>query len=323
MPTVVCADAPMLDHDALRRTLDGVADLSVVDFRETTVVEACAGADALVTDVRTPVTGEDLRSLDLAVVARAGVGVDNVDVAAGAATGTVVTRVPDYCTDEVATHHLALLLSCVRGLPRYDRSVDAGEWDWRAVRGLRRLRGQTVGVLAFGPIARRFCELVSGFDLTLVVHDPFVDAETVAAHGAELLDYDALLARSDHLSVHAPATPETRGMVDADALAALPAHAVVVNTGRGAVIDEAALAAALDADEVAAAGLDVLGEEPPAAGNPLVGHEDVLITPHAAWHSVEARRDLTGTVGHDVRAVLAEGPDADLTGRVDPDAGWL
>jgi D-3-phosphoglycerate dehydrogenase len=200
--------------------------------------------------------------------------------------------------------------------------VEVGLLLWRARPSLATVAVAVV-VLAFGPIARRFCDLLAGFDLTLVVHDPFVDEGTVAAHGAELLDYDAVLARSDHLSVHAPATPATRGMVDADALATLPDHAVVVNTGRGAVIDEAALADALDAGEVAAAGLDVLREEPPGEGNPLVGRDDVVLTPHAAWYSVEARRDLTETVGRDVRAVLVDGRDADLAGRVDPDAEWV
>jgi D-3-phosphoglycerate dehydrogenase len=321
MTKVVCSDFPMFSPDHLQRVLDGVAEVVEVDFDETPVVEACADADGLVTDIHTPVTAADFAALDLAVVARGAVGLDNVDVAAAAEEGVVVTHVPDYCTDEVATHHLALLLDCVRGVARYDRAVRDGEWAWQAASPLHRLRDRTVGVLSFGPIARRFVDLLDGFDLSVLVHDPFVDAETVAEYGAESVDYEELLARSDYLSVHAPETEATRGMVDADALAALPDHAVVVNTGRGAVIDEAALLDALEADRVAAAALDVLREEPPGDDHPLVGREDVVVTPHAAWYSEEARHDVNETVARDVRAVLAG--EGDLVGRVDPEAAWL
>lgn len=324
MPRVVLSAFPMIDPETYREVLadavDEPVEVEVAEMGSTErLIEAAAGADAVVTDINTPVTEAALDAADVDVVVRSAVGVDNIDVVAAAERGVTVTRVPDYCTEEVATHSVSLLLACLRSLKPYDDAVAAGGWSWEAGVPTRRVSASTVGLLSFGPIAKRAAEQLSGFGADLVAYDPFVDAEEMADYGVEKVDFDALFDRADHVGVYAPLTDATRGIVDADALARLSEDSVVVNVSRGPVVDAEALLDALEADEVKAAGLDVLAEEPPE-DDPLVGRDDTVVTPHAAWYSEEARDDLNRSGAADVAAVLnGETPD----GRVDPDADWL
>jgi D-3-phosphoglycerate dehydrogenase len=259
------------------------------------------------------------RAENLRVVGRAGIGVDNVDVAAAAENDVVVTNVPDYAIEEVSTHALALLLACVRKIPLYDRRVESGTWNWEEGRPLHRLRGKTVGLLAYGAIARRFAEKLAGFDLEVIAHDPYVSSEAMAETGVESVDRETLLETSDVLSVHAPLTDETENLLDAAAFGVMPENAILINTGRGGVIDHEALDAALSAGSISAAGLDVFDPEPPGE-HPLLDREDVVMTPHTAWYSEESRRELSRTVAGDVLRVLnGEEPDSP----VDPESGWF
>ena len=324
MPRVVLSSFPMIDPETYREVLadavDEPVEIEVAELGSTEqLVEAAAGADAVVTDINTPVTEAALDALDLDVVVRSAVGVDNVDVAAAAERGVAVTRVPDYCTDEVATHSVTLLLSCLRSLKPYDDAVASGEWSWEAGAPVRRVSASTVGLLSFGPIAERAAEQLSGFGADLVAYDPFVEADEMAAHDVEKVEFEALFDRADHVGVYAPLTDATRGIVDADALSRLSDDSVLVNVSRGPVVDADALLDALESDGIKAAGLDVLDEEPPE-DDPLVGRDDTVVTPHAAWYSEEARDDLNRSGAADVAAVLSgEIPD----GRVDPEADWL
>jgi len=318
MDRVVTSDDPMIDAAALRDQLD--AEVVVADGTET-LADAAVGADALVVDVNTPVDSALLAALeDLQVVARAGVGIENIDVAAAADHGVAVTNAPDYCTREVATHTVTLLLDCARGVAAYDRDTRAGNWGWERGRRVHRLRGRTLGLVSFGPIARRVREQLRGFDIDVVAYDPYVDAETMADADVEKVDLEALYARADYVSLHAPVTDDTRGMVDADALAAMGEETVLVNTGRGALVDEDALADALAEGTIAAAGLDVLRTEPPEADHPLLGLDNCVVTPHAAWYSVEARDELNATVADNVRAALDGETPANY---IDPETEWL
>ena len=324
MPRVVLSAFPMIDPETYREVLDDAVDEPVeVDVAELgsteSLIAAAEGADAVVTDINTPVTAEALDRLDLRVVVRSAVGVDNVDVAAAAERGVTVTRVPDYCTDEVAAHSVSLLLACLRSLKAYDDDVAAGGWSWETGRPVRRVSASTVGFVSFGPIAKRAAEQIAGFDADLVAYDPFVEAEEMAEYGVEKAEFDELFDRADHVGVYAPLTDATRGMVDADALGRLDADSVVVNVSRGPVVDADALLDALESGAIKGAGLDVLVEEPPEA-DPLVGREDTIVTPHAAWYSEEARDDLNRSGAADVAAALnGETPE----GRVEPDADWL
>ena len=324
MPKVVLSAFPMIDPETYRELLDSAVDepvdIEVAELGSTeNLIAAAADADAVVTDINTPVTAEALERLDLDLVVRSAVGVDNIDVAAAAANGVTVTRVPDYCTDEVATHSVSLLFAALRSLKRYDDAVVAGGWSWEDGRPVHRVSASTIGFVSFGPIARRAAEQIGGFGAELVAYDPFVEADEMAEYGVEKIEFDELFDRADHVGVYAPLTDATRGMVDADALDRLGEHSVLVNVSRGPVVDADALLDALEAGDIKGAGLDVLTEEPPE-DDPLVGRDDTIVTPHAAWYSEEARDDLNRSAAADVAAVFnGEVPD----GRVDPDADWL
>ncbi|RKD88120.1 C-terminal binding protein [Halopiger aswanensis] len=309
---IVVTDSPFIDAETFRNQLSSLEYelVSVPSGDERAVADAGTAAAAIVVDVNTPVSAETIAALEEAsVIARAGTGVDNIAVDAAADAGITVVNAPEYSTDEVATHALSLLLACRRQLGRYDREVADGEWNWLPERPYPRVRGSTLGVVSFGTIARRLVDLAAGFDLEVLAYDPYVDPAVADEYGVELVSFDELLARSDAVTIHAPLTDETRGLFDADAFAALPDHAVVVNVGRGGIVDEAALATALENGEIAGAGLDVMAEEPPSpSDSPLLDRDDVLLTPHAAWYSADSHAELNETVAADVRRVLQGQP---------------
>jgi len=294
--------------------LDGLADelatrvddSVTVDRRVVTeadeLVAAAADADALVVGAATPVTESAVSALSPDVIVRAGVGVDNIDVDAAESAGVAVANAPDYCTQEVGEHALALLLAAARRLSTYDRRTRRGDWEWSEPPAPPRLAAATLGFVGFGAIARSVADAAVPLVDEAVAYDPYVDAAVADEYGVDTRGFEAVCARADLLAVFAPLTEETRGLVDGDALARLPEGAVVVNVGRGPVVDDDALAAALENGPVSAAGLDVLPVEPPA-DSPLVGREDTLVTPHSGWYSAAARRDLLASVAEAVAAV--------------------
>ena len=311
VPTIVVTD---YDYPDLSIERELAADAGV-DLRAAAaetpaeVAEAGRGADALLVQFA-PVTAEVFAELDgLAAVGRYGIGLDNVDVAAATDHGVAVVHHPSYSVDEVSTHAVALLLSCLRNVVGYDDDVKGGGWDWKVGQPLHRLSGRTLGLAGFGQIPRRVAAKASAFGLDVVAYDPYVSAEAVAEGGAEKVPFEELLERSDAVSVHTPLTDETRGLFDADAFASMRESAVLVNTSRGAVVDVDALADALDAGEIRMAALDVLPEEPPG-DSPLLDRDDVVLTPHVAWYSEESIAELRRGVTEDVLRVLrGESPE--------------
>jgi D-3-phosphoglycerate dehydrogenase len=239
------------------------------------------------------------------IIAHYGVGVDRVDVAAAARAGIYVTNVPTYGVDEVADHALTLLLACARKLPALQQVVHDGEWGVLSVRPIRRLRGRTLGVVGLGNVGSAVAARAGGFGLRVVACDPYVSDERFAAVAARRLDLDALLAASDLITLHVPLTEETRGMIGRTAFARMKPGTILVNTARGAVVDEAALLAALDAGMVAAAGLDVFAHEPLPANSPLRGNGRVVLTPHAAYFSEESIVDMQAGASLQVAETLA------------------
>ncbi len=320
---VVISDNKTVDPATQEEILEAAgAEIEILDAKtEQRVIEAVRGADGLIVDAATPVTARALAATDtLRVVGRAGIGVDNVDVAAAEDEEIVVVNVPDYCLDEVSTHAFALLLACVRSIAVYDRSTRDGEWDWQVGAPMRRLRGRTLGLAGFGGIARRLAAKVRGFGLEVIAHDPNVDATTMTDYDVEAVAFDGLVARSDYLSVHVPLYEATRGLFSTEEFAAMDDDAVLVNTARGPVVDEDALYAALTEGEIARAGLDVLTTEPPDPDHPLLSLDSTVVTPHTGWYSEESRRDLSRGVAGDVAAVLTgEEPRS----RVDPSTPWI
>lgn len=233
------------------------------------------------------------------------VGTDGVDAAAAAARGIVVTNVPTYCTVDVAEHAVMLLLAAWRKLPLAATVGRSGAWGLEPLRPIRRLRGSTVGLVGFGRIARETAARLAPFGVELLACDPAGDPEEAARLGVRLVELDELLARSHAVSIHVPLTPGTRGLLDASALALLTAGAVVVNVGRGGVVDEDALLDALERGAVGAAALDVLAAEPPETSHPLLHHERVTVTPHMAYYTEDSLRDLRTTVARNAALVLS------------------
>lgn len=225
-------------------------------------------------------------------VVRYGIGVDNIDTRAAEAAGIAVGRVPDYCIDEVADHSLALLLAVNRGIVELAGQTTVGGWDFRVAAPVRRLRGQILGLIGFGRIARALADRAAALGMRVVATDPGVADADVRAAGAHPLPLDELLACADVLSLHAPLTDETRGLIGRRELAMLPAGAIVLNTSRGGLVDEDALAEAVASGHLRGAGVDVLEHEPAAADHPLRSTPGVVLTPHAAWYSESAVVDL-------------------------------
>lgn len=308
--TIAVSNTPFIKEDVVSEQLS-VIDHELVPI-ETGDTDAIVEVDpdAVILDVNTGVTAELVAQLDnLEIVARAGTGFDNVDVEACQEAGIPVVNVPGYSTNEVSTHAFSLLLACRRTLVEYDRGVKNDEWNWMPNRTFPRFYGSTLGIVSFGTIARRIAELTEGFDLELVVYDPYVDQEVADEYDAEIVEFDELLERADAVTIHAPLTDETHHMFDAEAFETLADHAIVVNVGRGGIIDEDALYDALVEREIFGAGLDVLEVEPPT-GSKLLERDDVVLTPHAAWYSADSHQDLNETVSQDVlRALQGEEPE--------------
>jgi D-3-phosphoglycerate dehydrogenase len=215
----------------------------------------------------------------LRIVARHGVGVDEVDLAAAAAHGVLVTRAPGSNTHAVAEHALALLLALVKDLKPFGATVAGGGWRG-AVGQCRDVAGLRLGLVGCGAIGRRVAALAGVFGMTVAAFDPALGTDAPGIR--KFNDLLALAAASDILSMHCPLTPATAGMVGHGVLAAMPAGSFVVNTARGGVVDEAALLAALDSGHLAGAGLDVFATEPPALSDRLRDHPRILVTPHVA-----------------------------------------
>lgn len=228
----------------------------------------------------------------VAGIVRYGVGVDNIDTRAAAARGIVVERVPDYCIAEVAEHTLGLLLAVERGLVDLAADTRSGGWDFRRAGSVRRLATLRLGLVGFGAIGQAVASRAAPLVARIAAYDPGISKEQIEAAGVEPLELDPLLACSDVLSLHVPLTEATRGLVGARELALLPDEAVVLNTSRGGLLDEDALAAELRSGRLRGAGIDVLAHEPPAPDHPLRSAPGAVLTPHAAWYSGAAVVEL-------------------------------
>jgi D-3-phosphoglycerate dehydrogenase / 2-oxoglutarate reductase len=272
---------------------------------EADILDVARDADGvLVTYAKLP--GELLRQLQRCkVIGRFGLGVDNIDVKAAAALNITVTYVPDYCLREVSDHAMALVLALARKVPFSNSLVQQGRWEMPAVVPIRRLEGQVLGLVGLGNIPRRVVPKAKAFGFKVVAHDPFVSAASARELGVELVSFERLLEISDFISVHAPLTPQTRGLFNADAFGRMKKGAYIVNTARGPLLDEAALVAALDAGRLGGAALDVVASEPLSKDSPLLGRPNVIVTPHTAFYSVEALEELQTKCATDVARVLS------------------
>jgi D-3-phosphoglycerate dehydrogenase len=218
-------------------------------------------------------------------IVRTGSGTDNVPVDTATRLGVLVAHTPDMLTEAVSDHAIGLLFAVLRQIAVHDRAVRAGVWDRNRAWPRWHLRGRALGLVGFGRVPRLLARKLSGFELTVLAFDPLVSAELMAQHGARAASLDEVLSGSDVVSVHCPLTPQTRHLIDERALRLMRPTAVLINTARGPVVEEAALTRALTEGWIAAAGLDVLEQEPARPENSLLQLDNVVITPHIAGYS--------------------------------------
>jgi len=303
---VAVSDSVFPTLDPAREVLSAIgATLQVA--REPTsdaIVGVAAGADALLVTYAKITAGMIAKMSRCRIISRFGIGVDNVDIPAATSAGIVVTKVPDYCIDEVSDHAMALLLALVRKIPLANTQVHAGRWEMLAVVPIHRVRGSVLGLVGFGRIPQLVAPKAKAFGLRVMAFDPYVPAEVFARQGVESVDFARLLELSDFVSIHSPLLPETTNLFNRDAFRRMKPSAYLINTARGPIVDEAALAAALDAKQLAGAALDVMPQEPPV-GSPLVGRADVIITPHTSFYSEESLVELQVKAAEEVVRVLS------------------
>lgn len=306
--TVVIADNRYSAYDEEKAVLSEV-DAEVRIFPSQSPEEARAAfadADAILVNLF-PMTAEIIDGLPKCrVISRYGVGYDNVAVEAATRRGIWVTFVPDYCFEEVADHALALLLCCIRKVGYKDRMIRQGKWNVHRNQPAYRVEGKTLGILGYGNAAHTLLRKVSGLGFGRVLMcDPYVRASTIKAAGAVPVDLATLLMESEYISVHVPLTAETRHMIGRAELALVKPGAILVNTARGPVLDEAALADALREGRLGGAGLDVFETEPLPAESPLRDLDNVVFTDHAGWYSEESLVELKTKAARNAVAVLS------------------
>lgn len=289
---VVVTDQVFPSVDIERDLLAGIdADLMVASGSRADVLELARGADALL-NTYLRVDAEFISELtNCKLIARYGIGVDNIDLQGARSAGIAVTNVPDYSVEEVAAHTMTLLLMLLRRVPEALDTVGDGEWGIGRVRPIRRLSELSVGLVGYGRIARRVDRSLAALDITRVIFDPYLAADDRAQAGRDVRfvdDLAELLTSVDAVSLHCPLTPDTRGLIGPAELALLSPHAVLVNTSRGPLVDVAGLVDALGAGTIRAAALDVVDPEPPEDPAALAAVPGLLVTPHMAYYSESA-----------------------------------
>jgi len=304
---VVVTDDRHGSYDEEKQVLSQIdATLEVHDFKnDLEAVEVLRNADGVLVNLFPLGANVIARMTKCKVISRYGVGYDNVDVDAATRAGIQVTRVPDYCVEDVSDHALALLLGCVRKIAYKDRKIRSGRWNLDRDQPIYRIRGKVLGFVGFGAIARALKRKVSGLGLAKVlVYDPFLEPSSVKAEGAEQVTFDTLLRESDYISVHAPLSRETKGMLGEKEFSIMKKEVILINTSRGPIVNEDALIEALQSKRIAYAGLDVFEKEPLPEKSPLLKLDNVVLTDHSAWYSVEAMAELKTKAAQNIVEVL-------------------
>lgn len=283
---------------------------------ESDVLDLVRDADAILTTFA-PVTAKVVSSLTRCrVIARYGVGVDNVSVDEATRMGIYVCNVPDYCIDEVSDHALAMMLSLARRLPVLDRDVKGGNWDYRPFRPIRRIRGRTLGLLGLGRIARSLGTKAAALGMNLIAFDPYVQRGSQEEMDVRMVDFDQFLKESDFISIHCPLTSETRGLIGRDAIKKMKSDTILINAARGGIVDEEALVEAIAEGRIGGAGLDVLSKEPIGLDHPLLQFPNVILTPHVAFYSEDSTLELQKSAVDEVVRALTGQPQRSPVNRL-------
>lgn len=299
--------------DAVKVLEPAGLELRLVQCRtEEDLIAKCQDAFGLLVTYA-PITRHVLANLpQCRIVVRFGIGYDCVDVEGATELGVYAANVPSYCEEEVSDHALSLLLTCARKVVLLNNAVKDRVWDYKVATPIRPLRGSVLGLVAFGKIAQHLAAKVKPLGMEVIAYDPFIDPQVALDQGVELVDsLEEMAARADFLSVHAPLSRSTRHLVGEKVLARMKPTAIVINTARGPVIDEAALIRALQEKRIGGAGLDVVEQEPIAPDNPLLKMDNVVLTPHAAWYSTASIGLLQSLAAQEVvRVFQGEKPKA-------------
>jgi D-3-phosphoglycerate dehydrogenase len=303
---VVLTDYVWESLDVERKTLEGLADLVPLQTKKPEEFLAQAeDCDALLNTYAGPITAEVMARMGKCrIIARYGIGVDTIDLDAATRAGIIVTNNPTYCIEEVAEHTMALVLACARKVAVYDRLVRGGRWELPPGKPMFRLSDRTLGLVGFGNIARQVAVRAAAFGMRILFADPLLQDAQFDTPGTKMALHD-LLGESDFVSLHPPLTPETRKMINDDALSRMRSTAFLVNCSRGPIVDTDALVRALDAKKIAGCALDTTDPEPLPDPHPLRGRENVIITPHVAWYSEQALVGLQAGAPNEVRRVLS------------------
>ena len=298
---------PIADAGMERLRQVGHTVETAYDVEGEALFEAVADANALIVRSGTEVTAELLAAApDLQIVGRAGIGVDNIDIEAATEHGVVVANAPEGNVRAAAEHTVAMAFATARSIPQAHDRLKAGEWAKGEFLGTE-LRDKTLGIVGLGRVGQEVAKRLGGLGMELVAYDPYIGTERAEQLGAELADLDEVLDRASFLTIHTPLTPETEDLIGEDELAPLEGG-YVVNCARGGIIDEAALAEAVEDGVLAGAALDVFGEEPLPADSPLLDVEDVVVTPHLGASTEAAQENVATSTAEQVIAALAGEP---------------
>ena len=262
-------------------------------------------AEAIMT-TSTPFSQRVINKLEnCRVIVRCGIGVDTIDLAAATKKHIYVANTPGFYANEVADHAIALLLALSRKICLLNQLVRKGRYDFSRIQPVYRVDEKTVGLIGFGSIGRAIFEKMKGFHVQGLAYDPYVSGDSLTYSDLEMVELDQLLLESDFVSVCCPLTSETRGLLGEEQFKMMKRTAFVINTARGGIIDETALAKALCNGWIAGAGLDVLLDEPARKSNPLLESENVVVTPHVAWYSEESLRSMSREAAEEICRVFS------------------
>lgn len=301
--TVLVTDPIDGDDSIIAQTLKSLGFATLSPIPGQPWLDVAERADGLIVNLAVVDANAINRLSRCKIITRLGVGINNIDISSAKDRNIVVTNVPDYCRHEVSEHALGLMLALVRKLVQASSDVQRGDWHQLGYRPIRRLNGMTLGLVAFGRIAQSLAQKAMGLGMRVVTSDPYVAADIEPS--IQRLSLNELFEQADIVSLHAPLVPETRAMIDRESLARMKRGVILINTSRGELIDESALAEALDANHVAGAGLDVLCAEPLPRDSPLRNRANVMITPHMAFYSEDSLVALQVAAAEDVARFLS------------------
>lgn len=312
---IIDSDYPSDDVEEKELATAGVTVVRGPSHTEQEIIALAHDADGLLVQYAS-ITRQVIESLERCrIITRFGVGVDTIDVEAATEHGIYVANVPDYCMDEVSDHALALLLACARKVVSTGTAVRRGEWNLTTAIPIIPLRGAILGLIGYGRIPRTLAPKAQALGMDILAHDPYLSDEVIRESGAEPAALEELLRRSDFVSLHAPLSKDTQGMVGAPQLRLMKRNSYLINTSRGGLVDEDALYRALSEKWIAGAALDVLVQEPPAPSNLLLPLENCIVTPHIAWYSEHSYLELRRRAAQEVARVLSGAPPRSAVNR--------